>query len=54
MKENDKNNEITKEALQDWKHNYSDSLKKGYVSFEPINVDGYITDISNNVPPNIE
>ena len=28
------NNEITKEALQDWKANYSDSLKKDYVPFE--------------------
>lgn len=38
MKEKYKNNEITKEALQDWKANYPDSLKKDYVPFEESNV----------------
>lgn len=28
MKEKYENNEVTKKALQDWKANYSDSLKK--------------------------
>ena len=37
MKEKYKNNEITKEALEDWKANSPDSLKKDYVPFEESN-----------------
>lgn len=33
MKEKYENNEITKKALQDWKANYPDSLKKDYVPY---------------------
>ena len=38
MKEKYKNNEITKEALEDWKANFPDSLKKDYVPFEESNL----------------
>ena len=38
MKEKYENNEITKEAYEDWKTNYPDSLKKDYVSFEESNL----------------
>ena len=38
MKEKYENNEITKEALQDWKANYPESLKKDYVPFEESNI----------------
>ena len=38
MKQKYENNEITKEALQDWKANYPDSLKKDYVPFEESNL----------------
>ena len=41
MKQKCENNEITKEALQDWKANYPDSLKKDYVPFEESNVKFY-------------
>ncbi|WP_302264632.1 hypothetical protein [Dialister invisus] len=44
MKEKYENNEITKEALQDWKANYPESLKKDYVPF----------DVGAKVPPNIK
>ena len=37
MKEKYKNNEITKEALEDWKANFPDNLKKDYVPFEESN-----------------
>ena len=37
MKERYENNKITKEALQDWKANSPDSLKKDYVPFEESN-----------------
>ena len=33
MKEKYENSEITKEALEDWKANYPDSLKKRLCSF---------------------
>ena len=33
MKEKYEDNEITKEALEDWKANFPDSLKKDYVPF---------------------
>lgn len=44
MKEKYENNEITKEALQDWKANYPESLKKNYVPF----------DVGAKVPPDIK
>ena len=33
MKGKYENNEITKEAMQDWKANYPESLNKDYVPF---------------------
>ena len=48
------NNEITKEALQDWKANYPDSLKKDYVPFEESNVKFYRKGISAKIPPDIK
>ncbi|WP_454927529.1 hypothetical protein [Abiotrophia defectiva] len=53
MKEKYENNEITKEALEDWKANYPDSLKKDYVPFEESNVKFYRKGITANVPPDI-
>lgn len=53
MKEKYNNNEITKEALEDWKANYSDSLKKGYVPVEESNVKFYKNSIGAKVPPDI-
>ena len=53
MKEKYENNEITKEALQDWKANYPDSLKKDYVPFEESNVKFYRKGITAKVPPDI-
>ena len=52
-KKNEKN-EITKEALQDWKANYPDSLKKDYVPFEESNVKFYKSGIRAKVPPDIK
>ena len=49
MKEKYKNNEITKEALQDWKANYPDSLKKDYVLFEESNVKFYKSGINAKI-----
>lgn len=54
MKEKYENNEITKEALEDWKANYPDSLKKGYVLFEESNVKFYKRGINAKVPPEIK
>jgi len=54
MKEKYENNEITKEALQDWKANYPDSLKKDYVPFEESNVKFYKSGIGAKVPPDIK
>lgn len=51
MKEKYKNNEITKEALQDWKANYPDSLKKDYVLFEESNVKFYKSGINAKILP---
>jgi len=53
FKEKYENNEITKEALQDWKANYPDSLKKDYVPFEESNVKFYRKGITAKVPPDI-
>lgn len=53
MKEKYENNEITKEALQDWKSNYPDSLKKDYVPFEESNVKFYRKGITAKVPLDI-
>ncbi len=50
MKQKYENNEITKEALQDWKANYPDSLKKDYVPFEESNVKLYKSGINAKVP----
>lgn len=54
MKEKYENNEITKEALQDWKANYPDSLKKDCVPFEESNVKFYKSGIGVKVPPDIK
>ena len=54
MKQKCENNEITKEALQDWKANYPDSLKKDYVPFEESNVKFYKSGIRAKVPPDIK
>ena len=54
MKQKYENNEITKEALQDWKANYPDSLKKDYIPFEESNVKFYKSGIGAKVPPDIK
>ena len=54
MKQKYENNEITKEALQDWKANYPDSLKKDYVPFEESNVKLYKSGINAKVPPDLK
>ena len=57
MKDKYENNEITKEALQDWKANYPDSLKKDYVPFEESeesNVKFYKSGINAKVQPNLK
>ena len=54
MKEKYENNEITKEALQDWKANYPGSLKKDYVPFEESNVKFYKSGINTKIPPDIK
>ena len=54
MKEKYENNKITKEALQDWKANYPDSLKKDYVPFEESNVKFYKSGINAKVPPDLK
>lgn len=54
MKEKYENNEITKEALQDWKANYPESLKKDYVPFEESNVKFYRKGISAKIPLDIK
>ena len=54
MKEKYENNEITKEALEDWKANYPDILKKDYVPFEESNVKFYKSVIGAKVPPDIK
>lgn len=54
MKEKYENNEITKEALQHWKANYPDSLKKDYVPFEESNVKFYKSGINAKIPPDIK
>lgn len=51
MKEKYENNEITKEALEDWKANYPDSLKKEYVPFEESNLKRFNNGMSVKVPP---
>ena len=48
------NNEITKEALQDWKANYPDSLKKDYAPFEESNVKFCRKGITAKIPPDIK
>ena len=54
MKEKYKNNEITKEALEDWKVNYPDSLKKDYVPFEESNLKRFHNSMSVKVPLEIK
>ena len=54
MEEKYENNEITKEALQDWKANYPESLKKDYVPFDESNVKFYSSGIGAKVPPDIK
>ena len=54
MKEKYENNEITKKALQDWKANYPDSLKKDYVPFEESNLKRFNNSMSVKVPPEIK
>lgn len=54
MKQKYENNEITKEALQDWKANHPDSLKKDYVPFEERNVKFYKSGINVKVPPDLK
>ena len=54
MKEKYENNEITKEALEDWKANFPDSLKKDYVPFEESNLKRFNNSMSVKVPPEIK
>lgn len=54
MKEKYENNETTKEALQDWKANYPDSLKKDYVPFEESNLKRFNNSMSVKVSPEIK
>lgn len=54
MKEKYKNNEITKEALEDWKANFPDSLKKDYVPFEESNLKRFNNGMSVKVPLEIK
>ena len=54
MKEKYENNEITKEALEDWMANYPDSLKKDYVPFEESNVKFHKGGIGAKIPPDIK
>ena len=54
MKQKYENNEITKEALQDWKANYPDILKKDYVPFEESNLKRFNNSMSVEVPPEIK
>jgi len=49
MKEKYENNEITKEALQDWKANYFESLKKDYVPFKESNAKFYRKGITTKI-----
>ena len=51
MKEKYANGEITKEALEDWKANFPDSLDKNYVPHEESNVKQYSTGIKVKMPP---
>ena len=43
MKEKYENNEITKEALEDWKINYPDSLKKIMFVLKKVISNAFIT-----------
>lgn len=54
MKAKYENNEITKEALQDWKANFPESLKKNYVPSEESYVKFYRSGIGAKVPPDIK
>ena len=54
MKQKYENNEITKEALQDWKANYPDSLKKDYIPFWESDLKFYKSSIGAKIPPNIK
>ena len=54
MKEKYENNEITREAYEDWKANYPDSLKKDYVPFEESNLKRFNNGMSVKVPPEIK
>ena len=54
MKEKYENNEITREAYEDWKANYPDSLKKDYVPFEESNVKFHRKGIFAKIPPDIK
>ena len=54
MKRKYEDNEITKEALDDWKANYPDSLKKDYIPFEESNVKRFNNGMSAKVPPEIK
>lgn len=54
MKEKYENNEITKEALEDWKANFPDSLKKDYVPFEESNLKRFNNAMSVKVPLEIK
>ena len=54
MKKKYKNNEITKEAYEDWKANYPDILKKDYVPFEESHVKFYRKGIFAEIPPDIK
>lgn len=54
MKEKYENNEITNEALEDWKVNYPDSLKNDYVPFEESNLKRFHNSMSVKVPPEIK
>ena len=54
MKEKHENNEITREAYEDWKANYLDSLKKDYVPFEESNLKRFNNAMSVKVLPEIK
>lgn len=50
MKGKNENNEITKDALEVWKTNFPDSLKKDYVPFEESNLKRFNNAMSVKVP----
>ena len=54
MKRKFEDGEITKEALEDWKANFPDSLDKNYIPFEESNVKRYNKERKVKTPPEIK